>query len=85
MVVFLQDSSLPEIQRCSLATVVLQLLVLGVRDVINFDFMDPPSPDTLMDALGLLSDLGENLNKYMCVSMYVSIYYVSYVIYPFLA
>jgi HrpA-like RNA helicase len=27
---------------CSLTTVVLQLLALGVQDPLNFDFMDKP-------------------------------------------
>ena len=35
-------NSVPEIQRCSLTTVVLQLLALGVEDPLNFDFMDKP-------------------------------------------
>ena len=32
----------PEIQRCSLTTDVLQLLALGVQDSLHFDFMDKP-------------------------------------------
>ena len=34
--------TVPEIQRCSLASVALQLLTIGVRDVRNFDFLDRP-------------------------------------------
>lgn len=30
--------------RCNLAGVILQLLALGVPDVLNFDFMSKPSP-----------------------------------------
>ena len=34
--------TVPEIQRCSLASVALQLLTIGVKDVRNFDFLDRP-------------------------------------------
>ena len=34
--------TVPEIQRCDLAGVALQLLTIGVRDVRNFDFLDRP-------------------------------------------
>lgn len=44
----------PEVLRCSLAAAVLFLKTLGVDDVLNFDFMDPPSPQTLVAALELL-------------------------------
>ena len=30
---------------------------LGIDDLINFDFMDPPAPETLMRALELLNYL----------------------------
>ena len=38
----LKASTAPEIQRMNLASVVLQLKALGIDDVLNFDFMDPP-------------------------------------------
>jgi len=38
--------------------VVLQLKKLGVDDLVHFDFMDPPAPETLMRALELLNYLG---------------------------
>lgn len=31
--------------RANLANVVLQLLALNVKDVLNFDFMDPPTKE----------------------------------------
>lgn len=31
--------------RCNLASVVLQMLAMGIKDIVNFDFMDKPSPD----------------------------------------
>lgn len=48
----------PEIQRVNLAGVVLQLLALGVKDVVRFDFVDPPPPLSLLRALELLCALG---------------------------
>jgi pre-mRNA-splicing factor ATP-dependent RNA helicase DHX15/PRP43 len=38
--------------------VVLQLKKLGIEDLVHFDFMDPPAPETLMRALELLNYLG---------------------------
>lgn len=34
------------------------MLKLGVEDLVHFDFMDPPAPETLMRALELLNYLG---------------------------
>lgn len=36
---------------------VLQLKMLGIDDLVHFDFMDPPAPETLMRALELLNYL----------------------------
>ncbi|CAB1316859.1 unnamed protein product [Coregonus sp. 'balchen'] len=36
--------TVPEIQRCNLASIMLQLLALGIPDVMNFDFTSKPSP-----------------------------------------
>lgn len=38
----LEDSTKPEIKRCNLSNVVLQLKALGVDDVIGFDFIEKP-------------------------------------------
>ena len=38
--------------------VVLQLKKLQIDDLVHFDFMDPPAPETLMRALELLNYLG---------------------------
>lgn len=54
----MQDNTYPEILRSNLGTVVLQLKKLGVDDLVHFDFMDPPAPETLMRALELLNYLG---------------------------
>ena len=39
----LADSTMPEIKRCNLSNVILQLKALGVDDIIGFDFMEKPS------------------------------------------
>jgi len=44
--------------RSNLASTVLQLKRLGIDDLVHFDFMDPPAPETLMRALELLNYLG---------------------------
>ena len=54
----LQEQTYPEILRSNLSSVVLQLKKLGVDDLVHFDFMDPPAPETLMRALELLNYLG---------------------------
>ena len=33
---------------CRMETVVLTLLKLGIEDLVHFDFMDPPAPETMM-------------------------------------
>ncbi|KAF2253325.1 P-loop containing nucleoside triphosphate hydrolase protein [Trematosphaeria pertusa] len=57
--------TIPEIQRTNLANTVLLLKSLGVRDLLDFDFMDPPPQDTITTslfdlwALGALDNIGE--------------------------
>ena len=56
--------TIPEIQRTNLANTVLLLKSLGVRDLLDFDFMDPPPQDTITTslfdlwALGALDNIG---------------------------
>ena len=54
----LQESTHPELLRSNLASVVLTLLRLGVTDLVHFDFMSPPAPETMMRALEQLHYLG---------------------------
>ena len=54
----LQETTYPEIMRSKMSNVVLTLKKLGVDDLVHFDFMDPPAPETLMRALELLNYLG---------------------------
>lgn len=51
-------SSIPEIQRTNLSNTVLALKALGINDLINFDFMDPPPTSTLLSAMHSLYALG---------------------------
>jgi pre-mRNA-splicing factor ATP-dependent RNA helicase DHX15/PRP43 len=53
----LPEQSPPEIMSSNLSTSVLQLLKFGIVDLLNFDFMDPPSPELFVDALNLLENL----------------------------
>lgn len=52
------EQTYPEILRSNLSSVVLHLKKLGIDDLVHFDFMDPPAPETLMRALELLNYLG---------------------------
>lgn len=66
----LEETTTPEIQRENLASTVLMLKVtncgsrhanfqsLGIDDLINFDFLDPPPPESLLRALEMLYALG---------------------------
>lgn len=36
----------------------LQLKKLGIDDIVHFDYMDPPAPETLMRALEQLNYIG---------------------------
>ncbi|KAH8740432.1 hypothetical protein FG386_002944 [Cryptosporidium ryanae] len=54
----MEPSNVPEIQRCNLGNAVLIIKSLGIDDLLNFDFMDPPPPETLIKALELLYSLG---------------------------
>ncbi|KAG6500522.1 hypothetical protein ZIOFF_040369 [Zingiber officinale] len=54
----LHEQTYPEILRSNLANTVLTLKKLGIDDLVHFDFMDPPAPETLMRALEVLNYLG---------------------------
>jgi pre-mRNA-splicing factor ATP-dependent RNA helicase DHX38/PRP16 len=68
--------TIPEIQRTNLANTVLLLKSLGVRDLLDFDFMDPPPQDTIttslfdlwalgaLDNIGSLTDLGRTMTSF---------------------
>ena len=48
----------PEILRTNLASVVLQMKLLGLGDIGDFPFLDPPEPRAITAALTLLAELG---------------------------
>lgn len=50
--------TIPEIQRTSLANTVLLLKSLDVKDLLDFDFMDPPPQETITTSLFELWSLG---------------------------
>ncbi|KAL9004097.1 MAG: hypothetical protein Q9188_003063, partial [Gyalolechia gomerana] len=54
----LDENTTPEIQRTNLNSIVLLLMSLGINDLIEFDFMDPPPAETLVRALEQLYSLG---------------------------
>ena len=54
----LDDNAIPEIQRTNLGNVVLLLKSLGINDLVNFDYMDPPPMETLRLAFEQLYALG---------------------------
>ncbi|VBB83737.1 Putative Pre-mRNA-splicing factor ATP-dependent RNA helicase PRP43 [Podospora comata] len=54
------EQTYPEILRSNLSNTILELKKLGVEDLVHFDFMDPPAPETMMRAL-------EELNYLACL------------------
>ncbi|KAI9596702.1 P-loop containing nucleoside triphosphate hydrolase protein [Syncephalis fuscata] len=58
-------NTIPEIQRTNLSVIVLQLKSLGVKNLLDFDFMDPPPQETILNSmyqlwiLGALDETGE--------------------------
>lgn len=68
--------TVPEILRSNLASVTLQMKAMGIEDVVNFDFMEPPDPVRLVkslrmlflldaiDADGKLTDMGKTMSEF---------------------
>ena len=54
----LLPNMVPEIQRTNLSNVVLLLKSLGVDNLLNFDFMDPPPQETILQSMYQLWVLG---------------------------
>ncbi|KAK8090980.1 pre-mRNA-splicing factor ATP-dependent RNA helicase prp22 [Apiospora phragmitis] len=50
--------TIPEIQRQNLSSTILMLKAMGINDLLNFDFMDPPPTNTMLTALEELYALG---------------------------
>jgi pre-mRNA-splicing factor ATP-dependent RNA helicase DHX15/PRP43 len=53
----LEEQTHPEILRSNLANTVLELVKAGIKDLVRFDYVDAPAPETLMRALELLNYL----------------------------
>ena len=53
----LEEQTHPEILRCNLASTVLELVKAGIKDLVRFDWVDAPAPETLMRAVELLNFL----------------------------
>ena len=54
----LEERSYPMELASNLDNVVLVLLKIGVKDLVSFEFVDNPAPETLMRALSILHPLG---------------------------
>ncbi|GAB6031229.1 hypothetical protein CHUAL_009042 [Chamberlinius hualienensis] len=54
----LEEYSTPEIKRVPLDSQILQMISLGLNDVRKFPFIEPPSSDSLEEALASLKGLG---------------------------
>lgn len=54
----LQTNTYPEILRCNLGSIVLHMKKIGIDNLVSFDFVEPPAPESLMRALELLNYLG---------------------------
>merc|ERR1719427_1678260 len=54
----LEESTVPEIQRSNLCSVVLTMLNIGIENIRGFDFMDAPGSDDINSAVRQLKLLG---------------------------
>ncbi|KAJ3309154.1 DEAH-box ATP-dependent RNA helicase prp22 [Boothiomyces sp. JEL0838] len=54
----MSPTTVPEIQRSSLLGTILYLLKIGIKDVLNFDFIDAPDPELVQTGLKQLFYLG---------------------------
>lgn len=54
----MQERTYPELLRSNLSYTILALKKLGIDDLVHFDFLDPPAPESLMRALEQLNYLG---------------------------
>ncbi|KAG0660159.1 DEAH-box ATP-dependent RNA helicase prp22 [Maudiozyma exigua] len=69
-------NTIPEIQRQNLSNTILMLKAMGINDLLNFDFMDPPPRNLLLSALselynlealdtdGYLTKLGQRMSQF---------------------
>ena len=61
------------LHRCNLASVMLQLMAMGIRDVLHFDFMDKPSAE-----VGKMKHTGDTrrgcLKRFILILKYKHLY-----------
>ncbi|GMM57697.1 DEAH-box ATP-dependent RNA helicase [Maudiozyma humilis] len=69
-------NTVPEIQRQNLSNTILMLKAMGINDLLNFDFMDPPPKNMMVSALselfnlealdtkGYLTKLGQRMSQF---------------------
>lgn len=51
----MEQNPVPEILRSNLASVILQLLAMGIKNILTFDFIDKPSPASIKQAVEQLT------------------------------
>jgi HrpA-like RNA helicase len=78
----LEDFTIPEILRVNLSSVILQLISMGVKDVMSFDFMNKPSETGMQKSMeqlymlgalsrtGDLSNVGKQMSRFPLDPMY---------------
>jgi ATP-dependent RNA helicase DHX8/PRP22 len=78
----LEDFTVPEILRCNLSSVILQLISMGIKNVMSFDFMNRPSSSGMQKSLeqlymlgalnreGSLSEIGKQMARFPLDPMY---------------
>ena len=78
----LSDTTIPEIQRCNLENVILQMKAIGIEDIIGFPFIERPPIESIKRALerllalkalqndGTLSDHGRQMAELPLEPMY---------------
>jgi HrpA-like RNA helicase len=54
----LDENTIPEILRCNLSGVILNLKAIGIKDVSKIDFIDKPTSQAYMSAFQILIKLG---------------------------
>ncbi|KHN77080.1 putative ATP-dependent RNA helicase DHX35 -like protein [Toxocara canis] len=54
----LMESTVPEMQRCNMAPVILQLKALGIHNVLRFNYISRPPSFAMIEGLQLLYALG---------------------------
>lgn len=53
----MDEETLPEIRRTNLSNTILQMKVIGINDVLGFDFLEAPLPEAVLFALKQLHQL----------------------------